>query len=96
MNAIVDQERRRVSGNAHSVEEVNFCDSNSGSHSYDIEGNIYCEWFTPFMQAEQVKPKNGWIYTFLTHHEVPDEVAKSCEKKLLRAGILFAADLSCH
>ena len=38
------------------------------------------------MQAEQVKPTHGWIYTFLTYHDVPVEVARSCEEKLLEQG----------
>ena len=38
------------------------------------------------MQAEQVKPTHRWIYTFLTHYDVPVEVAKSCEEKLLEQG----------
>eukprot|EP01032_Pedospumella_encystans_P009013 gene9013-10642_t len=57
VNAIVDQERRRVNEIAQTVDE-----------------------------AEHVKATPGWIYTFLTHHEVPDEVAKSCEEKLLEQG----------
>lgn len=43
-------------------------------------------FFLLIVQAEKVKPKHGWIHMFLTHHDVPDEVASCYEEKMFEQG----------